>query len=209
MKLFNMKSAPNPRRVRMFLAEKGVDIETVEIDIVAGENLKSDYLAINPRGMLPALQLDDGSIIDDSSAICRYFEETNPEPALYGDSAKSKATIECWIRRIESDGFIPAAEMLRNSSPAFENRSVPGTSNTPQIPALAERGKTRLEAFYNRLDQQLASSEFIAGDSFSAADITALCVLDFARRVGTPIPDSLENLAAWRERVAARPSAKA
>ena len=209
MQLFDMTGAPSPRRVRVFLAEKGIDIEKIQIDIMGGENLQSDYLAINPRGMLPTLKLDDGTIIDETSAICRYFEETNPQPALYGDSAKSKAVIESWVRRIESDAFTPAADVMRNTHSAFENRSIPGTIDTPQVPALAERGAGRLQKFYARLDQQLSGRQFVAGDSFSAADITAMCAIDFAEYVGVAVPAALSHLAEWRERVSSRPSAQA
>lgn len=209
MKLFDMTAAPNPRRVRVFLAEKGIDIEKVQIDIMGGENLTNDYLAVNPRGVLPTLQLDDASIIDDVSAICRYFEATNPQPALYGQGAKPQAMIESWVRRIENDAFTPTADVLRNSHPAFENRSIPGTNDTPQVPALADRGSARVQAFYQALDKHLAASPFIVGESFSAADITAMCAIDFAEFVGIAVPAELGNLAEWRGRVSARPSAQA
>lgn len=209
MKLFDMAGAPNPRRVRVFLAEKDIDVEKIQIDIMNGENLKSDYLAINPRGVLPTLQLDDGSIVDEASAICRYFEEVKPEPPLYGESPKSKAIIESWVRQIEGDAFTPTADVLRNANPAFENRSIPGTNNTAQVPALAERGTDRVLAFYKRLDRHLAGSKFIASDSFSAADITAMCAIDFAEFVGIAVPAELTSLADWRARMALRPSAQA
>ena len=209
MKLFDMTDAPNPRRVRAFLAEKGVDIDKVQIDIMGGENLESTYLAINPRGVLPTLQLDDGSIIDEASAICRYFEETHPHPALYGTDAKSKAQIESWVRQIEGDVFAPAADVLRNSHPVFENRSVPGTNNTPQVSALVDRGFGRVEAFYQRLNQRLAESAYIVGDHYSAADLTAMCAIDFASFVGIPVPEELKHLAEWHGRVSQRPSAAA
>ena len=209
MKLFDMTGAPNPRRVRVFLAEKGIDIEKVQIDIMGGENLQPGYLAVNPRGVLPTLQLDDGSIIDEASAICRYFEAINPEPALYGDSAKSQALVESWIRQIESDAFTPAADVLRNSNPAFENRSIPGTSDTPQISALAERGNERVQEFYARLDKHLSGSDFIVEGRFSAADITAMCAIDFAEFVGIAVPAEHGDLIKWRGRVSSRPSAQA
>lgn len=209
MKLFDMTGAPNPRRVRIFLAEKEIDIEKVQIDIMGGENLQAPYLAINPRGVLPTLQLDDGAIIDDPLAISRYFEETHPQNPLLGDTAKSKAVIEAWIRQVEHDAFTPTADVLRNSNPAFENRSVPGTNNTPQVPALAERGAARVQDFYRRLDAQLADTSYVAGNAFTAADITAMCAVDFAEYVGIAVPGDLENLADWRSRVSTRPSAQA
>lgn len=209
MKLFDMTGAPNPRRVRVFLAEKGIDIEKVQVDIMEGENLQSDYLAINPRGVLPTLQLDDGSIIDETTAICRYFEETNPSPALYGHDAKSKALIESWLRQIEGDCFTPTADVLRNSNSVFENRSIPGTNNTPQIPALSDRGTDRVLAFYSRLNKHLENTQFLVGDAFSMADITAMCTIDFAEYVGIAVPADLSNLSKWREKVNSRPSAQA
>ncbi len=209
MKLFDMTGAPNPRRARVFLAEKGIDIEKVQIDIMGGENLQSEYLSINPRGTLPTLQLDDGTIIDDVSAICRYFEATTPEPVLFGDDAKSKGLIESWVRQIENDLFTPSMDVLRNTNPAFENRSVAGTSNTPQVPALAERGTARVMTFFERLDKHLSGSEFIVGNAFSVADITAMCGIDFAEFIGIEVPATLTNLVEWRGRVGGRPSAKA
>lgn len=165
--------------------------------------------APNPRGVLPTLQLDDHSIIDEASAICRYFEETKPQPPLYGDDVRSKGQIESWIRRIEGDAFAPTADVLRNGNPAFQNRSIPGTNNTPQVPALAERGADRVQAFYIRLDKHLDGSHFIVGDSYSAADITAMCAIDFAEHVGITAPSELAHLAEWRGRVSSRPSAQA
>ncbi|TDF38524.1 glutathione S-transferase family protein [Alteromonadaceae bacterium M269] len=209
MKLYDMTDAPSPRRVRVFLAEKGIDIEKVQVDIMNGENLKPEFLAINPRGVMPTLALDDGSIIDETSAICRYFEETQPQPALYGTGAKEKAAVESWIRQVEGDAFTQAADVLRNSHPIFENRSLPGTNDTPQIGELAKRGTDRLNAFYARLDQQLADNKFIVGDNYTAADITAMCALDFAEFVGVTVPDNLEHIAKWRTKVSSRPSAQA
>ncbi len=209
MKLYDMKDAPNPRRVRVFLAEKGIKLDTVQIDIMGGENLQEDYLAVNPRGVLPTLQLDNGSIIDEAAAICRYFEDTHPAPPLFGDTPQSKAAVESWIRQIETDAFTPAADVLRNTNPVFENRSVPGTSDTPQVPALAERGVQRIQGFYARLDQHLATSSYVAHNCFTAADITAMCAIDFAEFVGVEVPAELVRLAEWRTRVSARPSAAA
>ena len=210
MKLFDMSAAPNPRRVRIFLAEKNVDVEIVEVDVMGGENLRSEFLSINPRGVVPTLLLDDGSCIDESSAICRYFEAIYPNPVLYGDSAKSKALVESWIRRIEYDGYVPGSEVLRNESAAFKDRSVPGLGDVPQIPALAERGRKRIEAFFVRLNEHLRQSTFVVGEDFTAADITALCTVDFAEQyISFPIPTHLTELARWHRRVSSRPSAEA
>ena len=211
MKLYDSKLAPNPRRVRMFMAEKGVECETAQVDIIQGENLSDDFLAVNPRGVLPTLVLDDGTVLDESVAICRYFEEVQPQPALMGTDPVSKAHIEARQRHMEFDGLMGAAEAFRNGFPGFANRGLPGNAGTVDaVPELVERGTNTVRRFYQRLDDTLAQSEFVAGDSFSIADITALCTIDFA--VGAarvPIPDDCENLKRWHAAVSARPSAAA
>ena len=211
MKLYDTKMAPNPRRVRMFMAEKGIACDTEQVDIIKGENLSDEYLAINPRGLVPTLVLDDGAVFDESVAICRYLEETQPEPPLMGTGAVGKARVECRQRHMEFDGLQAAAEAFRNSFPLFSSRGLPGSGGAVDaIPELAERGKGRMELFYRNLDADLATSPFVAGDEFSIADITALCAVDFA--VGAarlPIPDDCENVKRWHAQVSARPSAQA
>jgi glutathione S-transferase len=209
MKLYDMRVAPNPRRVRIFLAEKGIELPKVEINIRAGENLQPEFLAINPRGVLPTLQLEDGTIIDESTAICRYFEELRPDPALMGRTALEKAMIECWTRRIEFDAGQPVVDAFRNSYPPYAERAVPGKAGTKAIPELVERGKARLAEFYPAIDARLAESEYVAGPSFSIADITLLCIADFARAIKLPSPEGLEHFSRWHAQVAARPSANA
>lgn len=211
MKLYDTTGAPNPRRVRMFMAEKGVECEKVELNIVKGENLSEEFLAINPRGMMPTLQLDDGTVIDETVAICRYLEESHPEPALMGTDAVSKAHIESRQRHMEWDGLLPAMEAFRNSFPGFASRGLGGNvGDVSAIEALAERGKASLERFYARLDAELADQAFVAGDAFSIADITALCTIDFAGAAArVPIPDDCVNVKRWHETVSARPSAQA
>ncbi len=211
MKLYDTNGAPNPRRVRIFMAEKGVDCEKVELNIVKGENLTEEFLAINPRGMMPTLELDDGTVIDETVAICRYIEETHPEPALMGTDAVDKAHVESRQRHMEWDGLLPAMEAFRNSFPGFATRGLGGNvGEVSAIAELAERGKASLGRFYQRLDAELAGCEFVAGDTFSIADITALCTIDFAAgaaRVG--IPDECINVKRWHEAVSMRDSAKA
>jgi glutathione S-transferase len=209
MRLYDMRVAPNPRRVRIFLAEKGIEVPKVEINIRAGENLQPEFLAINPRGVLPTLQLEDGTIIDESTAICRYFEELRPDPALMGRTALEKAMIECWTRRIEFDAGQPVVDAFRNSYPPYAERAVPGKAGTKAIPELVERGKARLAEFYPAIDARLAESEYVAGPSFSIADITLLCIADFARAIKLPSPEGLEHFSRWHAQVAARPSANA
>ncbi len=209
MKLYDCQMAPNPRRVRVFLAEKGVDIPKTEVSIIEGENLKPEYLAVNPRGLLPTLELDDGNRIDETIAICRYIEETQPEPNLMGRDALEKAQIESWQRHMEFDGLNPTGEMFRNSFDPFKNRGLPGLENVQAIPELAVRGKAGVERFYERLEQRLSQSTYIAGERYTVADITALCVVDFASFAKMGIPEANTNTKRWHADVSARPSAKA
>ncbi len=209
MKLYDCQMAPNPRRVRVFLAEKGVDILKTEVSIIEGENLKPEYLAVNPRGLLPTLELDDGNRIDETIAICRYIEETHPEPNLMGQDALEKAQIESWQRHMEFDGLNPTGEMFRNSFDPFKNRGLPGLENVQAIPELAARGKAGVERFYERLEQRLSQSTYIAGERYTIADITALCVVDFASFAKMGIPEANTNTKRWHADVSARPSAKA
>ena len=209
MKLYDCQMAPNPRRVRVFLAEKGVDIPKTEVSIIDGENLKPEYLAVNPRGLLPTLELDDGNRIDETIAICRYIEETQPEPNLMGRDALEKAQIESWQRHMEFDGLNPTGEMFRNSFDPFKNRGLPGLENVQAIPELAARGKAGVERFYERLEQRLSQSTYIAGDRYTVADITALCVVDFASFAKMGIPEANTNTKRWHADVSSRPSAKA
>ena len=211
MKIYDSKLAPNPRRVRIFMAEKGISCETEQIDIIKGENLSDDFLAVNPRGLLPTLVLDDGTVLDESVAICRYFEETHAEPPLMGTGAVGKAKVEARQRHMEFDGLLGAADAFRNAFPLFSSRGLAGSAGeVDAIPALVERGNASVERFYRRLNDDLGDSTFVAGDEFTIADITALCTVDFAAgaaRIG--IPDDCENLKRWHAEVSARPSAAA
>lgn len=209
MKLYDMRVAPNPRRVRIFLAEKGIEVPRVEINIRAGENLEPGFLAVNPRGVLPTLQLEDGTVIDESSAICRYFEELRPDPPLLGRSALEKAMVESWTRRIEFDAGQPVVDAFRNSYPPYADRAVPGRQGIRAIPELVERGKMRLAQFFPAIDQRFGETEFVAGTSFSFADITLLCIVDFASAIKLPMPAGLVHFERWHAAVSARPSAAA
>ena len=210
MKLYDCATAPNPRRVRMFLAEKNLTIAVVQIDLRGGEHLKPEYAAINPFRTVPVLELDDGTRIAESVAICRYFEDIHPEPPLLGSDAKSRALVEMWNRRMEHDGLFAAGEAFRNAAPGLKDRALAGVDEpVEQIPALAERGRASMARFFRRLDQRLAEARFVAGDNFSIADITAFCTVDFARWTKITPPEDLTHLARWRASIAARPSAKA
>lgn len=210
MKLYDMKLAPNPRRVRIFLAEKGIYVERVDLNIGAGENLSPEFLAINPRGLLPTLVLDDGTVLDESIAICRYFEEVYPEPNLMGRTALEKAMIESWQRRIEFDGLLSVATAFRNAAPHFANRSMPGAHPPlPQVPAMVERGMILSQGFFDALNDRLGNSAYVAGDRFTIADITALTTIDFAKWIKLTIGEQHPHLRRWYADVSARPSATA
>jgi glutathione S-transferase len=210
MMLYDMKLAPNPRRVRMFLAEKGLSIPMREVDIQAGANLEPGYLAVNPRGVVPSLVLDDGTVLDESIAICRYLEALHPEPNLFGRDALEIARIESWQRRMEFEGMFNIAAAFRNSMPAYADRASPGSGPpTPQIPALAERGLMLARHWMAALDQRLAASTHVALDRFTVADITAFISVDFAKWVGLRAGNEHPHLKDWYARVKARPSSAA
>ena len=207
MKLYTWGPAPNPRRVRIFLAEKGLTLE-VE-DVGDGASLKPEFLAKNPHRMVPALELDDGTMVGEAPAICRYLEGLHPEPRLFGANPREAALIDMWERKCEFECLQAAAEVFRNVLPAFVNRGMGGYAVAiPQIPALIERGTTRVHAFCRKLDSELAQRHFIAGDRFSMADITGLCALDFAKRARVSIPDDCKHVLRWHAELSARPSAK-
>ncbi len=210
MKLYDFSLAPNPRRVRMFLAEKGVEIPMVQVNTREREQFADPFKAVNPYCMVPALELDDGTCISESVAICRYIEEVHPEPPLMGRDARDKAIVEMWNRRVELEGYLAAAEAVRNGLPMFEDRALPGLAGgVPQIPALVERGKQTMSRFFDHLDTQLANNRFVAGDAFSIADITAFVTIEFAKRIEIEAPESCDNVQRWRDEVGSRPSAAA
>ena len=210
MKLYDFELAPNPRRVRIFLAEKGVTIPTVEVNTREREQFAPEFAKINPFRTIPVLELDDGTCIGDSVAICRYIEVLHPEPPLMGRDAKEQAVIEMWERRAELEGMNAAGEAVRNFAPMFEDRGIAGVPNGfPQIPELVERGKKRMARFFEMWDRQLADNTFVTGPNFSIADITAFIAIEFVKRAEITIPDQCKHLARWHEAVEQRPSAKA
>lgn len=211
MRLFDFALAPNPRRVRMFLAEKSVEIPLVQINTREREQFDESFIAINPLSMVPVLELDDGTCIAESVAICRYIEELHPEPPLMGTDAKDKAIVEMWNRRVEFMGYAPASEVVRNALPMFEDRGLSGMpGGVPQIPALVERGKQSLGRFFALLHRQLADNSFVAGEAFTIADITAFVTIEFAKRADVEVPErGTENVVRWHAEIASRPSAAA
>ena len=210
MKFYDCQVAPNPRRARMFIAEKGLDIETVEIDILGGANLEADFLAVNPRGLLPVLELDDGTRFDEVMAICRYLEDIHPQPALLGRDPRERAIVTSRQRKVEFDGMIAVSEMFRNQHEQFARRGLPGagTEEIPAIPALVDRGRQTLGRFFHWLEIWLGENDYVAADVFTMADITALCAVDFAGWVKVGVPDHNPRTQDWYARVSARPSAK-
>jgi glutathione S-transferase len=203
MKLYDSKMAPNPRRARIFLAEKGITLPSENIDIVAKQHLTPEYAAINPLQRMPALVLDDGTVIAESIAICRYFEVMQPEPPLFGVGAKEIALVEMWNRRCEINFMANVAAVFRHLHPAMKELEV------PQVPAYAEAMRPRALWFLELLDRELAKREFVAGDRYSVADITALVAVDFMKPARLTIPESADNLKRWHAAVSARPSARA
>jgi len=203
MKLYDGGRAPNPRRVRIFLAEKGLSVPLEQVDLGALAQKSPAFTAINPVQRVPALQLDDGSIITESIAICRYFEALHPEPPLFGKGAKDQAIVEMWQRRVEFHLLVPISHVFRNSHPAMKEMEV------PQVPAWAEANKPRVMDFLALLDRELKSRPFVAGDRYTVADITGLVSVDFLKPAKLAVPDELVHLKRWHGEVSARPSAKA
>jgi glutathione S-transferase len=208
LKLYHSPSSPNSRRVRIFLAEKGLTVPLVPIDLAKGEQQSDAYRAINPRRVVPTLVLEDGTAIGEVLAIWRYLEEAYPTPPLLGSTPKDKALVTMWERRAELEGFAAVMEGVRNASERLKGRAIAGTYDYDQIPALVERSRLRIKNFYADLDARLAALPFVAGDHFSAADITILVTVDFATiGMGLPVPDERKALRRWVEKVSSRPSA--
>jgi glutathione S-transferase len=203
MKLYDGGRAPNPRRVRVFLAEKGISIPTEQVDLGKMEHKSPVYSAVNPLQRVPALELDDGTVIAESMAICRYFELLHPEPPLFGVGPKDTAIVEMWQRRVELHLLFPVAHVFRHSHPAMAVMEV------PQVPDWAEANKPRIVEFLELLDGQLKNNRYIAGDRYSVADITGLCAVDFMKPAKLSVPGNLTNIHRWHAEVSARPSAQA
>jgi glutathione S-transferase len=203
MKLYDGGRAPNPRRTRIFLAEKGIKLPIEQIDLGAMQQKSAAYSAINPIQRVPALVLDDGTVITESIAICRYFEALQPDPPLFGRGALEIAGVEMWNRRLELHLLFPVSHVFRNSHPAMKEMEV------PQVPAWAEANKPRILEFITLLDRELKDRPFVAGDAFTVADITGLISIDFMKPAKLAVPDELTRLKRWHAAVSARPSASA
>ena len=203
MKLYDGGRAPNPRRVRIFLAEKNLKVPLEQIDLGAMAQKSSAFTAINPVQRVPVLVLDDGIAIAESIAICRYFEELNPDPPLFGRGALEIAQIEMWNRRLELHLLFPVSHVFRNTHPAMKEMEV------PQVPAWAEANRPRIAEFLAVFDRELAGRPFAAGERFTVADITGLVAVDFMKPAKLAVPEDLKNVRRWHADVSARPSASA
>ena len=207
MKLYQSSASPNSRRVRIFLAEKGISMPLVPVDLGAKEQFSEAYAAINPRRVVPALVLDDGTAIGEVPVILRYLEEVFLEPPLFGATPQARARAAMWERRVELDGFAAVMEAVRNAVPGLKSRAIAGPHDYEQIPALVERSRQRVRNFYGDFDARLTDGSFIAGEEFSVADITAVVTVDFAAKAaGLPIPDEHRALKRWYDKVSARAS---
>ncbi|KJC56769.1 glutathione S-transferase [Bradyrhizobium sp. LTSPM299] len=207
MKLYHSASSPNSRRVRIFLAEKGLSIPFATVDLGKGEQHSDAYRAINPRRVVPTLVLEDGTAIGEVPAICRYIEESHPMPPLLGETAKEKALVAMWERRAELEGFAAVMEAIRNSAPGLKGRAIAGPHDYEQIGELAERSKLRVNNFFADCDTRLSEVAFVAGQRFSVADITALVTVDFAvKAINLAIPGEHRSLKRWYDAVSNRTS---
>lgn len=194
--------APNPRRVRIFLAEKGVDLPETTVNMMKREHKSADFRAKNSMGQLPALELDDGTCISETVAICRYLEETNPEPPMFGRTAVEKALVDQWIRRVEFAVMMPVGNFWRHAHPYT-------AALLNQFKEFGESNKETYVGAQKYLNRELEGREFLVGDSYTMADICLLSTVDFAEWIGLPVEDEFEHLKAWRARATARPSAAA
>jgi glutathione S-transferase len=199
MKLYTSRLAPNPRRVTIFLAEKGIEVPTVEIDLAKAENLLPEFLGRNPLGRVPVLEFDDGSYLSESVAICRYFEATHPEPALFGTGARAQAEVEMWNRRMELEVLANVTGCFRHTHPYWKER-------IEQVGDYGELCRRTLEERMKWLDSELAGRSYIAGERFTVADITAVTAFDLGKVAKIRIPEALANLSKWYATVSERPS---
>jgi glutathione S-transferase len=203
MKLYDGGRAPNPRRVRVFLSEKGISVPTEQIDLGTLQQKSGSYTAINPLQRVPALVLDDGTVLTESIAICRYFEAVKPDPVLFGRGAREEALVEMWQRRIELNLLLAIAQVFRHLHPAMKQMEI------PQIPTWAEANKPRVLDFLALLDSELKTRRYVAGDHFSVADITGLVAIDFLKPAKLNVPAELTNVLRWHTKISGRPSAGA
>jgi|TARA_B100000749_G_scaffold199167_1_gene155165 glutathione S-transferase len=208
MKFFDCKTAPSPRRVRIFIAEKDIAVETILVDLRSKEQLGVEFKTINPHCTVPVLELDDGARLTTTAGIWRYLEATYPDPPLMGETPQQRGVIADLQWHIEMNGFMAMAEFLRNSAPAMKGRALTGPHDYDQIPELADRGKLRVQRFLEEIDQVIGDKPYVAGDRFSVADIDLLVLIDFSAWRKLSLPAGATNARRWYEAVRARPSAQ-
>jgi len=207
MKFYDCATAPSPRRARIFIAEKNIDVETIEVDLGGGEQFGAAFRALNPRCTVPVLELDDGTVLTENLGIAAYLEAAFPDPPLLGDTATMKGIVANWNARVELEGLLPTADAFRNRTKGMKDHAITGPKPYAQIPELAARGLDRCRDFFAVLNERLRDNEYIAGERYSIADISALCVVDFAAWVKVTIGDDAPHLERWHRQVSARPSA--
>ena len=207
MKLYDFGPAASAQRVRVFLAEKGLELPTEQLNLREGAQFTPALTEMNPFHCVPFLELDDGTVIAESLSICRYLEEIYPQPHLFGRTSTERAVVDMWLRRFELDGLVPMLHAVRNSLPVFAGRVVPGTRNDlPQLPALVTRGREMMEIFLGRVEPHMAKNDFVTGPQFSVADITGFFAVRSAHALNMDIGARYPAVAAWFARVSTRPS---
>ena len=207
MKLFDFELAPNAQRVRVFLAEKGLEVPTEQLNVRDDDQFVEPFTSMNPFHCVPFLELDDGTVIAESMSICRYLEELHPEPPLFGRTAEERAVIDMWLRRFELDAFIPMLHAVRNHVPMFAGRVVPGTrTDLPQLPVMVTRGKEMMEVFLARVEPHMAQNEFIAGPDFTIADITGYFTVRMTNALEMDLTTPYPAVTAWFAKVSRRPA---
>jgi glutathione S-transferase len=209
MKLYDYPQAPNPRRVNIFLSEKGIEVDKVKVDLMKQEQLQPEYRAKNPACDVPMLELDDGTCISQIRGITHYFEAAYPDIPLLGSTPTEKGLVEMWEHLAFLNGLLAVAEVFRNTTKGFVGRAVVGPHDYAQSAELAERGALRLPNFFTDFDQQLAKNEYVAGDTYSMADISTLVACDFSKWIKAEIPEQCKHLRAWYDKVSERPAVKA
>jgi glutathione S-transferase len=207
MIFYDCPTAPNPRRARMFIAEKGLTIECHDISIAKGEQLGEAFKAVNPQATVPVLITDQGTVLTENLGIAAYLEATHPKPPLMGETAEEKGLVLMWNAIAEQQGGVPIAEALRNGNPFFAGRAIPGPSDYGQVPELVSRGLDRTEKFFYRLEQRLQVSPYLATHKFTLADISAFVFVEFARVIKMRIPEVNDATLAWHAGIKERPSA--
>jgi glutathione S-transferase len=206
MKFYDCRTAPSPQRARILLAEKGLEVETIEVDLGQGEQLEEAFRRINPRCTVPVLELDDGTRLTENAGISTYLEAIAPEPPMLGRSAKEKALVATWNARVETEGFLALADAFRNRTKGMIDRAITGPTNYAQIPELAARGHARGAEFLDVLNDRLGESEYVASDAFSVADISAFVVCQFAKWVKLDATEGRSNTQRWLDLVSRRES---